>query len=87
MSDPKDLPPLPLPSGITEDYIDCTYSSGLTHHILKAGKPGAPLILFCHGYPELAFSWRKTMPPIAAAGYYCVAMDQRGSYIVDYNPI
>ncbi|KAF2725268.1 alpha/beta-hydrolase [Polychaeton citri CBS 116435] len=73
------LPPLPLPPGITEDYIDCTSSCGLRYHILKAGQPGSPLILFTHGYPELAFSWRKVMPAIAAAGpYYCVAMDQRG---------
>ena len=72
------LEPLPLPPGITSDYIDCTSSCGLNYHVLKAGQPGHPLILFCHGYPELAFSWRKTMPAIASAGYYCVAMDQRG---------
>lgn len=72
------LPPLPLPEGISEDYIDCTSSCGLNFHILKAGKPKDPLILFCHGYPELAFSWREIMPSIAAQGYYCVAMDQRG---------
>lgn len=72
------LPPLPLPDSITEDYIDCTSSCGLNFHVLKAGQPGQPLILFCHGYPELAFSWRKVMPSIAASGYYCVAMDQRG---------
>lgn len=40
--------------------------------------PGTPLVLFCHGYPELAYSWRKLMPKVADAGYYCVAMDQRG---------
>lgn len=72
------LPPLPLPEGITEDYIDCTPSCGLNFHILQSGQKGNPLILFCHGYPELAFSWRKILPAIAAKGYYCVAMDQRG---------
>lgn len=72
------LLPLPLPEGLSEDYIDCTSSCGLNFHVIKAGKPKNPLILFCHGYPELAFSWRKIMPAIAAQGYYCVAMDQRG---------
>ncbi|KAI0975676.1 Alpha/Beta hydrolase protein [Xylaria arbuscula] len=72
------LPPLPLPAGITEDYIDCEQSCGLTWHILRAGKVGNPLVLFCHGYPELAYSWRKVLPAIAEAGYHCVAMDQRG---------
>ncbi|KAI6796576.1 alpha/beta-hydrolase [Hortaea werneckii] len=72
------FPPLPLPAGITEDRVDCSASCGLNYHVLKAGQPGNPLILFCHGYPELSFSWRKAMPSIAEAGYYCVAMDQRG---------
>lgn len=72
------LPWLPLPPGINEDYVDCTASCGLRFHVLTAGEPGKPLILFCHGYPELAFSWRKVLPKVAEAGYYCVAMDQRG---------
>ncbi|KAI1178899.1 Alpha/Beta hydrolase protein [Nemania sp. FL0916] len=74
----KDLPPIKLPAGITEDFIDCRDSCGLVWHILKAGDKGKPLVLFCHGYPELAYSWRKIIPHIAKAGYYCVAMDQRG---------
>ncbi|KAI0805167.1 Alpha/Beta hydrolase protein [Xylaria sp. FL0064] len=72
------LPPMELPAGITEDYVDCGDSCGLTWHILKAGEPGKPLVLFCHGYPELAYSWRKVLLAVAEAGYYCVAMDQRG---------
>lgn len=72
------FPPLPLPDGIIEDYIDCTSSCGLTFHVLKAGKPGKPLVLFTHGYPELAYSWRKVLPAVAEAGYFCVAPDQRG---------
>ncbi|QIW94721.1 hypothetical protein AMS68_000239 [Peltaster fructicola] len=78
MAVPKDLRPLPLPADITEDYIDCTASCGLNFHVLKAGKKGDPLVLFCHGFPELAYSWRKVLPAIAASGYYCIAMDQRG---------
>ncbi|KAH6659033.1 Alpha/Beta hydrolase protein [Truncatella angustata] len=74
----KGLPALPLPSAISEDYVDCEASCGLNIHILKAGELGKPLVLFCHGYPELAFSWRKVMPQIAEAGFYCIAMDQRG---------
>ncbi|KAI1211855.1 alpha/beta-hydrolase [Annulohypoxylon truncatum] len=70
--------PLPLPEGITSDYVDCTPSCGLKFHVLKAGEPGKPLVLFCHGFPELAFSWRKILPKVAEAGYYCVAPDQRG---------
>jgi pimeloyl-ACP methyl ester carboxylesterase len=31
-----------------------------------------------HGFPELAYSWRKLMLPLAAAGFHVVAPDQRG---------
>jgi len=38
---------------------------------------GVPVIL-CHGWPELAFSWRHQMAPLAAAGMRVIAPDQRG---------
>ncbi|KAF1840215.1 alpha/beta-hydrolase [Cucurbitaria berberidis CBS 394.84] len=74
------LPPLPLPPGIHENYVHC-HSNGLTFHILEAGytsQRNKPLVILCHGFPELAFSWRKVMLPLAEAGYYVVAFDQRG---------
>jgi pimeloyl-ACP methyl ester carboxylesterase len=74
------LPPLPLPEGITSNYVSCPLI-GLNIHYLEAGySPSTkkPLILLLHGYPELAFSWRKIMPTLAAAGYHVVAPDQRG---------
>ena len=37
-----------------------------------------PLLLLLHGFPELSYSWRKVMQPLAEAGYYVVAPDQRG---------
>ncbi|KAF2867346.1 Alpha/Beta hydrolase protein [Massariosphaeria phaeospora] len=75
-----DLPALPLPAGVSANYVHCP-SNGLTFHFLEAGYTPArdrPLLLLCHGYPELAFSWRKIMPSLADAGYYVVAFDQRG---------
>ena len=36
------------------------------------------LVLLLHGFPELAYSWRKVMPALAAAGYHVIAPDQRG---------
>ena len=38
---------------------------------------GKPVVL-CHGVPELAFSWRHQMQPLADAGYHVIAPDQRG---------
>lgn len=73
-----DLPALPLPDGISERYVP---TDDLTFHTLEAGysvSPVKPLILLLHGFPELAYSYRKIIPALAAAGYYVVAYDQRG---------
>ena len=37
-----------------------------------------PLVLLCHGWPELAHSWRYQLPALAQAGYHAVAPDMRG---------
>jgi pimeloyl-ACP methyl ester carboxylesterase len=48
--------------------------------MLEAGfeAKGRPALLLLHGFPELAYSWRKVMLPLAAAGYHVIAPDQRG---------
>jgi pimeloyl-ACP methyl ester carboxylesterase len=72
------LPDIPLPAGIRSRYVDGI--NGLRMHVLEAGfeTRGRPCVLLLHGFPELAFSWRKVMPALAAAGYHVVAPDQRG---------
>jgi pimeloyl-ACP methyl ester carboxylesterase len=52
--------------------------NGLSMHVLEAGEAGRPCVLLLHGFPELAYSWRKIMLPLAAAGFHVVAPDQRG---------
>jgi pimeloyl-ACP methyl ester carboxylesterase len=49
-------------------------------HVLEAGfeTPHRPLVLLIHGFPELAYSWRKLLLPLAEAGFHAVAPDQRG---------
>ena len=37
-----------------------------------------PLVLLCHGWPELSYSWRHQIPALADAGYRVVAPDMRG---------
>lgn len=37
-----------------------------------------PTVVLCHGFPELAHSWRHQIPALAAAGYRVVAPDLRG---------
>src|SRR5437868_6905610 len=54
--------------------------NGLTVHILEAGfeTSNRPAVLLLHGFPELAYSWRKVMLPLAKSGYHVIAPDQRG---------
>ena len=67
-----------LPPGIRSRQVN--NGNGLDVHILEAGfeQPGRECVLLLHGFPELAFSWRKAMLPLAEAGYHVVAPDQRG---------
>ena len=66
--------------------------NGLSMHLMEVGfeEPDRPLVLLLHGFPELAYSWRNVMLPLADAGYHVVAPDQRGygrttGWNSDYN--
>jgi pimeloyl-ACP methyl ester carboxylesterase len=76
-----ELPPLPdnvLPPRIRSRFVSSI--NGLSMHVLEAGfeTRDRPIVLLLHGFPELAYSWRKVMGPLAAAGFHVVAPDQRG---------
>jgi pimeloyl-ACP methyl ester carboxylesterase len=67
-----------LPAGIRSRLIPGV--NGITMHVLEAGyePAGRPGLLLVHGFPELGYSWRKVMAPLAEAGYHVMAPDQRG---------
>ncbi|MEM7535971.1 MAG: alpha/beta hydrolase [Chloroflexota bacterium] len=67
-----------LPAGIRSRFLQ--HGNGLNVHFLEAGfeTPNRPCVLLLHGFPELAYSWRKQMLPLAEAGYHVIAPDQRG---------
>ena len=53
-------------------------SNGIDMAVYEMGpKDGFPVVL-CHGFPELAYSWRHQLPALAKAGYRAIAPDQRG---------
>jgi pimeloyl-ACP methyl ester carboxylesterase len=58
---------------ITHRQVD---ANGISVHIAEAGT--GPLVVLCHGFPELWYSWRHQIPALAAAGYHVVAPDMRG---------
>jgi pimeloyl-ACP methyl ester carboxylesterase len=75
---PEPIDPSILPPTIRSRFVEDI--NGLRMHVLEAGfeTRGRPCLLLLHGFPELAFSWRKVMPVLAEAGYHVIAPDQRG---------
>src|ERR1022692_2656385 len=58
-----------LPAGIRSRRVD--NNNGITMHILEAGfeVPGRRFVVLLHGFPELAYTWRHQLLPLAAAGF------------------
>ena len=42
------------------------------------GPRDGPVILMLHGQPDWSYLYRKMIPPLAAAGYRCIALDLMG---------
>lgn len=58
----------------SDGYKIATYSDG--------PKDG-PLLVLIHGWPEIAYSWKRTVPALVAAGYHVVCYDLRGFGLSD----
>jgi pimeloyl-ACP methyl ester carboxylesterase len=67
-----------LPPGIRSRFVNNI--NGLRVHVLEAGFEAndRPCVVLLHGFPELAYSWRKVMLPLASAGFHVIAPDRRG---------
>jgi pimeloyl-ACP methyl ester carboxylesterase len=51
-------------------------ANGIDLFVVEQGQ--GPLVVLCHGWPELSYSWRHQIPAIAEAGFHVVAPDMRG---------
>lgn len=60
------------------EYIE---TNGIRMAVHQTGK-GKPVVL-CHGWPEMAYSWRHQINPLVDAGYHVIAPDQRGYATTD----
>jgi len=52
------------------------HTNGIELEVFAEGA-GKPIVL-CHGWPEMAFSWRHQITPLAQAGYHVIVPNQRG---------
>jgi pimeloyl-ACP methyl ester carboxylesterase len=51
-------------------------ANGIEIFLLEQGE--GPLVVLCHGWPELSYSWRHQIEALAAAGFHVAAPDMRG---------
>ena len=65
-----------MPDGIDAIAHRMVHVNGIDVHIAEAGE--GPLVLLLHGFPELWYSFRHQIVPLARAGYHVVAPDLRG---------
>jgi pimeloyl-ACP methyl ester carboxylesterase len=50
--------------------------NGISLHVTEQGE--GPAVLFCHGFPDTSYTWRRQMKAIASEGYRAIAPDMRG---------
>jgi pimeloyl-ACP methyl ester carboxylesterase len=51
-------------------------TNGISLHVTEHGE--GPAVLFCHGFPDTSYTWRRQMKAVASAGYRAIAPDMRG---------
>jgi len=51
-------------------------TNGVSLFVTEQG--AGPAVIFCHGFPDTAYTWRSQMRAVAAAGYRAIAPDMRG---------
>lgn len=52
--------------------------NGVALSVEEHGPPDGPVVVLLHGFPELGFSWRHQVGPLAAGGYRVLVPDLRG---------
>jgi pimeloyl-ACP methyl ester carboxylesterase len=51
-------------------------ANGISLHVTELGD--GPAVLFCHGFPDTSYTWRRQMKAVASAGFQAIAPDMRG---------
>ena len=61
-------------SHVLKEYEIAT--NGISLHVTEQGE--GPAVLFCHGFPDTSYTWRRQMKAVASAGFRAIAPDMRG---------
>ena len=67
------------PAMIEMPPLQFAQTNGIRMGYYEAGpKTDTPPVMLCHGWPEIAFSWRHQIKALSEAGIRVIAPDQRG---------
>ncbi|MCW2654475.1 MAG: epoxide hydrolase [Mycobacterium sp.] len=69
-------------SSVEHAWVD---ANGISVHTVSLGE--GPLVVFCHGFPESWYSWRRQLPVVAEAGFRAMALDMRGYGTAYFNSL
>jgi pimeloyl-ACP methyl ester carboxylesterase len=73
------MPAFPTPKRIVVSPPDAAETITLSVHEASPDRDEArAAVVFCHGFPDMAYGWRNQLKAVAAAGYRAIAPDQRG---------
>lgn len=72
------IEPLPLPTLPDMPPARIAPINGVELAWYEIGERTGVPVIFCHGFPELAFSWRHQLAALGDAGRWAIAIDQRG---------
>jgi pimeloyl-ACP methyl ester carboxylesterase len=65
-------------AGAAHRMVDLDEVSLSVYDVEPGSSGERPAVVFSHGFPELAYAWRRQLPAVAAAGFRAIAPDQRG---------
>ena len=70
----------PLAAATPTAFPEPTFvrTNGIRMAVYERGPESGIPVVFSHGFPELAYSWRHQLPALADAGLRAIAPDQRG---------
>jgi pimeloyl-ACP methyl ester carboxylesterase len=58
--------------------VDSFSRNGLVFDVLDSGPSDGPVVVLVHGFPQFNTSWAAVTDVLTAAGYRCLAPNQRG---------
>jgi len=75
-----------IPEELADDNGQFILVNDVSIYYVAEGDPENPIVILIHGFGGSTFTWRDTLPALADAGFYAVALDLPPFGLSDKNP-